>query len=101
MRVCIFLNFILHVLPPSNANVRYQRIRTLFSYTVGRLTCAHDSGRVRVPPSICSTHCLYPPSWDKPCVTFEEYLSSLSCVLICLNEAIYWENRVAAVGWRE
>ena len=68
---------------------------------VGRLTCAHDSCRVRVPPPICSTHCPYPPSWDKPWVTPEEYLSSLKCVLICLNETIYWESRVIAVGWRE
>ena len=41
------------------------------------LTCAHKTIRVRVPPSICSTHCPHPPSWDKPWVTPVEYLSPL------------------------
>ena len=63
------------------------------------LTCAHKSGRVRVPPSICSTHCSHRPSWDKPRVTLDEYLSSLSCVLVCLNGTITRSNWQSTTDW--
>ena len=65
------------------------------------LTCAHKSGRVRVPPSICSTHCCHPPSWDKPWVTHERYLSSLSCVVIRINGTIHRRSGITTVCWRE
>ena len=65
-----------------------------------KLTCAHKSSRVRAPPPICSTHCPHPPSWDKPWVTSEEYLSSLSCVLIWFNGTIHRRSGIATVDWR-
>ena len=64
-------------------------------------TCAHKSGRVRAPPPICSTHCPHPPSWNKPWVTSEEYLSSLSCVLIWINGTISWNTRITTVDWSD
>ena len=64
------------------------------------LTCAHNSGRVRVPPAICSTHCPHPPSWNKPGVTSEEYLSSFSCVLIWINGTIHRRSGITTVDWR-
>ena len=64
------------------------------------LTCAHKSGRVRIPPSICSTHCPHPPSWDKPWVASEKYLSSLSCVLIWINGTIHRRSGITTVDWR-
>ena len=65
-----------------------------------RLTCAHKTGRVRVPPPICSTHCSHPFSWNKPWVTSEEHLSSLSCVLIWTNWTISRVSGITTVGWR-
>jgi len=65
------------------------------------LTCAHMSGRVRVPPPICSTcshHCCI---WNKSCVTSEGYLSTLSCVLIWQNEAIPRSSWITTVDWEE
>ena len=58
-------------------------------------TYAYNS-RVRVPPSICSTHCCHPPSC-KPWVTSEDYLSSLSCALIWINRAISRDSGIATV----
>ena len=56
------------------------------------LTSALKSGRVKVPPSICCTHCPHPLSWNKPWVTLEEYLSSFQRVLVCLNGTIMRGN---------
>ena len=63
-------------------------------------TCAHKSGRVRVPPPICSTHCPHPPSWNKPWVTSEEYLSTISCVFIWFNGTIHRNSGITTVDWR-
>ena len=63
------------------------------------LTCAH-SGSVRVPPPICSTHCPHPPSWNKPWVTSEEYLSTISCVFIWFNGTIHRRSGITTVDWR-
>ena len=65
------------------------------------LTCAHKTGRVRAPPSIYSTHCPHPPSWDKPWVTSKEYLSSLNCVLVCLNRTIVRSNWLPTTDWKK
>jgi len=46
-------------------------LRWVHSY---RLTCAYESGRVRVPHPIWSTHWRHIPSRDVRCVTTEEYL---------------------------
>ena len=62
-------------------------------------TCAHMITRVRVPPPMCSTHCPHPPSWDKHWVTSEEYLSSLSCVLIWFNGTIVRGNGSPTTDW--
>ena len=69
-------------------------------YCRWKLTCAPMISRVRVPPLICSTHCCHPPSWNKHWITHEQYLSSLSCVLIWLNGAIDRRSRITAVDWR-
>ena len=66
------------------------------------LTYAHKTIRIRVPPPICSTHCHRHPSWDKPWVTSEEYLGSLSCILIWRhNRAIYRNSRITTVNCGE
>ena len=65
------------------------------------LTCAHKTSRVRVPSSIWCAHCPCLPSWDKPWVTSEEYLSTLQCVLICLNGTISRVSGITTVYWRE
>ena len=63
------------------------------------LSCAHVSGRVRVPPPICST-CSHPCCiWNKSWVTTEGYLSTLSCVLIWSNETIPRGSWVTTVDW--
>ena len=63
------------------------------------LTCAHKSGRVRVPPPICPTHCSHPPSWNKPWVALEDYLSSLQHVLVRLDGTIVRGNRSPTTDW--
>ena len=65
------------------------------------LTCAHQTSRIRSPPAICSTHCPHSPSWDKPWITPEEYLSSLSCVLIGSTGTISWKSGITTVYWRK
>ena len=65
------------------------------------LTCAHQTSRIRSPPAICSTHCPHPPSWDKPWITPEEYLSSLRCVLIGSTGTISWKSGITTVYWRK
>ena len=64
------------------------------------LTCAHKCCWVRDPPPICSTHSCHPHTGNKSWVTSEEYLHTLSCVLVWLNEAIPRGSRVTTVGWR-
>ena len=82
---------------PDDLHLRNKFQAFLFN-AVGRLTCAHKSGRVWVPPPIWFTHCSCQPFWNKSRVTSEEYHSSLSFVY----ETIYWDSRVTAVtSWRE
>ena len=69
--------------------------------SVWTLTCAHKISRVRAPPLVCSTHCCHPLSWNKPWVTHERYLSSLSCVLIWFNGTIHRRSGITTVDWRE
>ena len=64
------------------------------------LTCAHKRGRIRIPHPICSTHSHHPPVGNKSWVTSEEYLGTLSCVLIGFNEAIPRNSWITAVDWR-
>ena len=71
----------------------------LYTY-IGTLTSARKASRVRVPPPICCTHCCHPLSWNKLWVTFEEYLSSLQCVLIWFNGTIYRRSGITTVDWR-
>ena len=57
--------------------------------------------RVRIPLPICFTYCPHPPRWEKPWVTPEVYLSSLSCVLVNFNIATFWSSGITTVGWRK
>ena len=65
------------------------------------LTCACKTAWVRGPPSIRCTSSSLPCSWNKTWVTTEDYLSSLSCVLIWFNEAICRRSGITTVDWRE
>ena len=65
------------------------------------LTCAPMISWVRAPPLVCSTHCCHPPSWDKHWIASEEYLSTLSCVLIWINRAVHRRSGITTVDWRE
>ena len=64
------------------------------------LTCASKISRVRTPPLVCSTHCCHPLSWNKHWITPEQYLSSLSCVLIWFNGTIHRRSGITTVDWR-
>ena len=64
------------------------------------LTCAHKTSRVRVPSSIWCAHCPCLPSWNKPWVALEEYLSSLQYALICVNGTITRSNGSPTTGWK-
>ena len=78
--------------------IAHQRI--FYSYYF-YLTCAFNMTRVRIPLPIFCTYCPHPPRWEKPWVTLEMYLSSLSCVLINFNIATFWSSGITTVGWRK
>ena len=65
------------------------------------LTCACKIAWVRGPPSISCTSSSHPCSRNKTWVATEEYLSSLSCVLIGFNGTIHRRSGITTVDWRE
>ena len=69
-------------------------------------TSAHKSGRVWGPGSIWwysiwCTHCCHIPSWNKPCVTSEEYLGTTQCAWDSHNGTITRRKRHPTVDWKK
>ena len=73
---------------PAATLTGYVSIPIICMLKPNHLIIAYKMSWVRSPPPIWCTHCSHSLRWHKLWVTTEMYLSSLSCVFICLNETI-------------